>query len=165
MLDVLPKRFGKYGLRLHSEKTRLVRFVRPSRKPPGGVETERPGSFDLLGFTHCWRRSRQGNWVVYRKTASSRLSRALRATALWLRQNRHDPISEQHRVLVLKLRRHYNYYGIIGNFAAMDSFRSWTRVLWCKWLSRRSRHSRGPTALGVMSDAYPLPRPRIMHAV
>jgi RNA-directed DNA polymerase len=165
VLDVLPKRFGKYGLRLHPEKTRLVRFERPSRKPPGGVETQRPGSFDLLGFTHYWRRSREGNWVVYRKTASSRLSRALRATALWLRQNRHDPISEQHRVLVLKLRGHYNYYGIIGNFAAMDSFRSWTRVLWGKWLSRRSRHSRGPTALGVMLDAYPLPRPRIMHAV
>ena len=152
-------------LRLHPEKTRLVRFVRPSRTASPGAESARPEGFDLLGFTHYWRRSRQGNWVVYRKTASSRLSRALQATALWLRQNRHESIAEQHRVLVLKLRGHYNYYGIIGNFAAMDAFRSWTRVLWCKWLSRRSRHSRRPTALGVMLDAYPLPRPRIMHAV
>ncbi len=68
-------------------------------------------------------------------------------------------------MLVLKLRGHYNYYGIIGNFAALDSFRSWARVLWCKWLSRRSRASPGPTAMGVILDAYPLPRPRIMHAV
>jgi hypothetical protein len=68
-------------------------------------------------------------------------------------------------VLVLKLRGHYNYYGIIGNFAAMDSFRSWARALWCKWLSRRSRHSRGPTEMGMLLDAYPLPRPRITHAV
>jgi group II intron reverse transcriptase/maturase len=165
VLDVLPKRFGKYGLRLHPEKTRLVCFERPSWKAPPGAETGRPRSFDLLGFTHYWRRSRQGNWVVYRKTASSRLSRALRATALWLRRNRHEPIAEQHRVLVLKLRGHYNYYGIIGNFAAMDSFRSWARVLWCKWLSRRSGASRGRDAMGRMLEVYPLPRPRIMHAV
>ena len=164
VLDVLPKRFEKYGLRLHPEKTRLVEFRRPSRNPPR-EDAVAPGSFDLLGFTHYWRRSRQGNWVVYRKTASSRLSRALRATALWLRRNRHEPIVEQHRVLVLKLRGHYNYYGIIGNFAAMDSFRSSARVLWCKWLSRRSRASPGRTSMGVMLDAYSLPRPRIVHAV
>lgn len=165
VMDVLPKRFGKYGLRLHPEKTRLVRFSRPSRNAPAKGEAAGPGSFDLLGFTHYWRRSRQGNWVVYRKTASSRLSRALRATSLWLRRSRHEPISEQHRVLVLKLRGHYNYYGIIGNFAAMDSFRSWARMLWCKWLSRRSRASRGPGAMSVLLDVYPLPRPRIAHAV
>jgi group II intron reverse transcriptase/maturase len=165
VMDVLPKRFGKYGLRLHPEKTRLVRFNRPSRSAPPRDDAAEPESFDLLGFTHYWRRSRQGNWVVYRKTAGSRLSRALRATSLWLRRNRHEPIKEQHRVLVLKLRGHYSYYGIIGNFAAMDSFRSWARALWCKWLSRRSRASPGPTAMGVTLDAYPLPRPRITHAV
>jgi RNA-directed DNA polymerase len=165
VMDVLPKRFGKYGLRLHPEKTRLVRFSRPSRHAPPGDDGARSGSFDLLGFTHYWRRSRQGNWVVYRKTAGSRLSRALRATSLWLRRNRHEPIREQHRVLVLKLRGHYCYYGVIGNFAAMDSFRSWARALWGKWLTRRSRASRGPTAMSKLLDAYPLPRPRIVHAV
>jgi group II intron reverse transcriptase/maturase len=165
VMDVLPKRFGKYGLRLHPEKTRLVRFHRPSRNAPPRDDVAEPESFDLLGFTHYWRRSRQGNWVVYRKTAGSRLSRALRATSLWLRRNRHEPIEEQHRVLVLKLRGHYSYYGIIGNFAALDSFRSWARELWCKWLSRRSRASPGPTAMGVSLEAYPLPRPRITHAV
>src|SRR5688572_29242252 len=141
VMVVLPKRFGKYGLRLHPEKTRLVRFNRPSRNAPSRDDAAEPESFDLLGFTHYWRRSRQGNWVVYRKTAGSRLSRALRATSLWLRQNRHEPIEEQHRVLVQKLRGHYSYYGIIGNFAALDSFRNWARELWCKWLSRRSSAS------------------------
>lgn len=165
MMDVLPKRFGKYGLRLHPEKTRLVRFSRPSRNAPPGDDVAEPKSFDLLGFTHYWRRSRQGNWVVYRKTAGSRLSRALHATAQWLRQNRHEPIEEQHRVLALKLRGHYSYYGIIGNFAALDSFRNWAREQWCKWLSRRSRASPGLTAMGKSLDAYPLPRPRITHAV
>ncbi len=165
VLDVLPKRFGNYGLRLHPEKTQLVRFSRPSRNAPPGDDEARPGSFDLLGFTHYWRRSRQCNWVVYRKTASSRLSRALRATSLWLRQNRHEPVAEQHRVLVLKLRGHYNYYGIIGNFAALDSFQHGVRELWWKWLSRRSRASRGLTALSKLMDAFPLPSPRIARAV
>ena len=165
VMDVLPKRFGKYGLRLHPEKTRLVRFNRPSRNVPPRDDAAEPESFDLLGFTHYWRRSRQGNWVVYRKTAGSRLSRALQATSLWLRRNRHEPIKEQHRVLVLKLRGHYSYYGIIGNFVALDSFRSFARELWCKWLSRRSRASPGRTAVGVLLDSYPLPRPRITHAV
>jgi hypothetical protein len=114
-MDVLPKRFGKYALRLPPEKTRWVRFNRPSRNAPPRDGAAEPESFDLLGFTHYGRRSRQGNWVVYRKTAGSRLSRALRATSLWLRRNRHEPIEEQHRVLMLKLRGYYNYYGIIGN--------------------------------------------------
>jgi hypothetical protein len=102
---------------------------------------------DLLGFTHYWRRSRQGDWVVYRKTAGYR----------------HEPIEEQHRMLTLKLRGHYtnySYYGISGNFVALDLFRSCARELWCKWLSRRPRASAGPTAMGVALDAHALPRPR-----
>jgi len=102
---------------------------------------------------------------VYRKTAGSRLSRALRATSLWLRRNRHEPITEQHRVLGLKLRGHYNYYGVIGNFAALDAFRYWTLRLWGKWLSRRSSASRGRVAIQRLMDTYQLPRPRIVNAV
>jgi len=60
--DVLPKRFEKYGLRLHPEKTRLVRFERPGPKPPSDDGGEGPGSFDLLGFTHFWGRSQKGDW-------------------------------------------------------------------------------------------------------
>jgi RNA-directed DNA polymerase len=65
----------------------------------------------------------------------------------------------------MKLRGHYGYYGVIGNYAALDSFRSWARELWCKWLSRRSRTSRGVQAMSKLLDAYPLPRPRIVHAI
>src|SRR5207302_6147765 len=78
VLEVLPKRFGKYGLTLHPDKTRLVSFVRPPQRPARGVASGcvRPGTFDLLGFTHYWGRSRTGGWVVTRKTAQGRLSRA-----------------------------------------------------------------------------------------
>ena len=57
VLAVLGKRFGKYGLRLHPDKTRLVDFRRPTRRGSGGTQRER--SFALLGFTHHWRRSRK----------------------------------------------------------------------------------------------------------
>jgi len=82
---VLGKRFGKYGLALHEEKTRLVEFRRPRE---GGNQ---PGSFDFLGFTHYWGKSRKGNWVVQRKTAKDRLRRAVRRVYMWCKKHRHDP--------------------------------------------------------------------------
>ena len=77
VFDVLPKRFAKYGLTLHPEKTRLVDFRRPDRRalpsPDNGDVRSRPGTFDLLGFTHYWAKSRKGYWVVKQKTAADRL--------------------------------------------------------------------------------------------
>ncbi|MEK7371691.1 MAG: group II intron reverse transcriptase/maturase, partial [candidate division NC10 bacterium] len=55
VFEVLPKRFGKYGLTLHPDKTRLVPFHRPDRGDGGG---DGPGTFDFLGFTHHWGLSR-----------------------------------------------------------------------------------------------------------
>ncbi len=80
VMDVLPKRFEKYGLTIHPEKTRLVPFERPSGDPHGEHSETRtpPGTFDLLGFTHYWARSRKGNWVVKRKTSKSRFRRGLK---------------------------------------------------------------------------------------
>jgi hypothetical protein len=99
VLDVLPKRLGKYGLTTHPDKTRLVPFRRPPHRPSGSARRAEPppGSFDFLGFTHSWSRSKKGNWVVKRKTAGSRLQRALGEIAAWCRLNRHVPIGEQLR--------------------------------------------------------------------
>jgi len=84
MLDVLPKRFGKYGLRIHPTKTRLIRFYPPSSPSNSqGNESERQRSFDLLGLTHYWGRSRKGKWVVKQKTMKGRLRRALRCISEW----------------------------------------------------------------------------------
>lgn len=137
---VLPKRLEKYGLRLHPEKTRLVKFQRPSWR--FGHRLGRPETFDFLGFTHYWARSQQGFWVVKRQTASTRLSRALRRIKLWCRLNRHTPILEQYRTLLRKLRGHYNYYGIAGNSRAIGAYRHWVARIWLKWLNRRSYAAR-----------------------
>jgi group II intron reverse transcriptase/maturase len=163
VLEVLPKRFGRYGLSLHPDKTRLVRFEPPrSETEP---RQEEPRSFDLLGFTHYWERSRQGRWVVKRKTASNRITRSLRRLDLWCRSNRHTPICGQHAELKSKLRGHDQYYGITGNSKALSSLRHWAKRIWRKWLSRRSRTSKvNWVRFNLLLERYPLPNPRIYHA-
>jgi group II intron reverse transcriptase/maturase len=156
VLDVLPKRFGKYGLTLHPEKTRLVPFHRPP--PTGRGSPVRPGTFDVLGFTHYWGRSRKGNWVVKRKTAKSRLRRALQAINWWCRRYRHLPVREQWLELSAKLRGHNAYYGILGNTPSLRRFRYQVTRLWRKWLCRRSDKARIPwETYGRLEQRYPLP--------
>jgi hypothetical protein len=167
-MEVLPKRLGKYGLTLHPDKTRLVPFRRPplrmARKSPPGEA--KPGTFDLLGFTHFWGRSQKGNWVAKRKTARSRLSRALRTVGQWCRWNRHRPVAEQHDALIQKLRGHYAYYGITGNGNVLSGFHRAVTRLWRKWLGRRKRAAPIPwTLFQRLLERYPLPRPVIVHAV
>jgi RNA-directed DNA polymerase len=159
VLAVLPKRFGKYGLTLHPEKTRLAPFrrpVRPDRPKTGWPRC--PGTFDLLGFTHYWARSRKGNWVVKRKTAKDRFSRALQAIAYWCRRNRHLPVREQWEQLSAKIRGHYAYYGILGNTSSLRRFRYHVMRVWRKWLCRRSDKARVPwEKFGMLEQRYPLP--------
>jgi len=168
MLEVLPKRFGKYGLSLHPDKTRLVPFQRPSGKPPaqGPEDGNRPGTFDLLGFTHYWALSRKGNWVVKQRTAQGRLSRAIKTIAQWCRLNRHQPIAEQHRTLSQKLRGHFVNYGITGNSTALTRLRVAVTEVWRKWLARRRRCGLLPRVVFKrLLKHYPLPPPLAVHSV
>jgi RNA-directed DNA polymerase len=159
VFEVLPKRCGKYGLTLHPEKTRLMPFKRPLRRDgKSDRHKSRPGTFDLLGFTHFWGKSWKGNWVVKRKTARGRFTRALRSVAEWCRKNRHLPIREQWKALVLKLRGHYAYYGVIGNARCLQNFRHYVVKAWRKWLSRRSRKARYCwDRFDWLLKSYPLP--------
>ncbi len=167
VMEVLPKRFGKYGLTLHPDKTRLVAFRRPPHAVrPGQTPADPPDTFDLLGFTHYWARSQKGHWVVKRKTAGSRLTRAVRTIAQWCRRNRHRPISEQHRTLSQKLRGHYAYYGITGNSIALARFRRIVQRLWWKWLGRRRGGNRLPWSRFLRFERqYPLAPPIPVHSV
>ena len=140
-LAVLPKRFGKYGLTLHPDKTRMVPFQRPDRVAP---DAEGPGTFDLLGFTHYWAASRKGSWVVKRQTANDRFSRALHRLRAWCRWHRHDPLEAQHLALKRKLNGHYAYYGITSNFDRVSRFFSMVIRVWRAALARRSQQ---PSAL------------------
>jgi hypothetical protein len=168
VMDVLPKRFEKYGLTLHSEKTRLVPFERPTDRPQRmGTQKRTPaGSFDLLGFTHYWGRSRKGHWVVKRKTSKNRFSRRLQELAQWLREERHRPIADQHRTLSQKLRGHFAYYGITGNADALTRFRRGAIGLWRKWLGRRHRGAQFSwERMYLLLERYPLPQAIVVHSV
>lgn len=163
--EVLPKRFGRYGLRLHPDKTRLVRFEPPRSEQEPRQGHEGPRSFDFLGFTHHWERSRWGRWMVKRKTATNRFTRALQRINLWCQGHRHAPIPWQHARLERKLRGHDEYYGISGNSKALSSLRHWAKRIWRKWLSRRSRTSRiNWIRFNLLLKRYPLPNPKIRHA-
>lgn len=163
VLAKLPERFGSYGLTLHPDKTRIVEFRRPPRAPPsGGGGAGGPGVFDLLGFTHYWAKSRKGNWVVKRKTAKDRFSRALRRVAQWCRRFRHEPVVQQWRELVQKIRGHVGYFGITGNAAAVSRFREQVLSVWRRWLDRRSQRARMTwDKFAKLLERYPLPSARL----
>jgi RNA-directed DNA polymerase len=158
VLEVLPKRFGKHDLTLHPEKTRLVLF----RPPRSG--SSQPGSLDLLGFTHHWAKSRRGYWVIKRKTATGRFTRALKRMAEWCRRARHRPVREQHRDLSRKLRGHYGYYGITGNSRALSRFRHEVARIWWKWLARRSQRRLTWDRFKQLLECFPLPAATATHS-
>jgi group II intron reverse transcriptase/maturase len=161
VLAVLPKRFGKYGLTLHPDKTRLVPFHRPDHV---GRVQRRPGSVDLLGFTHHWGRSRSGKWVVRRRTAKDRFSRTLGRIRTWCREHRHADIETQHLALVRKLRGHYAYFGVTSNYAALSRLLHTVQAIWRKWLGRRSQKGYITwKAMAMLLQRFPLPQPRIVH--
>ena len=165
VLEVLPKRVGKYGLKLHPEKTRLIRFRRPPKGGKGKKDTSgHPQTFDLLGFSHYWAESRQGNWVILRKTSKGRLSRALHEIAIWCKRHRHEAVRAQHKTLTQKMMGHYQYYGIYGNSRALGAFYKGVRETWRKWLNRRSNRARMTwERFAKLSERYVLPNPHIVH--
>lgn len=161
VMEVLGDRFAKYGLTLHPEKTRLMKFDRPPHDHQGGG----CGSFDFLGFTHHWGRSRLGNWVVVRKTSRQRFGRALKAVGAWLRDHRHDPIRAQHAALSAKLRGHYGYYGITGNGRALRRMSYFVKWRWRYWLDRRSSSRRLTwEKFDRIHRRFPLPLPKVVHS-
>ena len=163
VMEVLPKRFGKYGLELHPEKSRLLDFSRPARTQARGRGAN---TFDFVGFTHYWARSRRGFWVIKRKTARKKVRKTIRGIWDWCRRNRHRNLEEQHRVLCSKLRGHYQYFGVRGNMRALGAVRYHVRRAWRYWLHRRSSKKAMPREkFEALLERMPLPMPKIVHAV
>jgi group II intron reverse transcriptase/maturase len=159
VMEVLPHRFGKYGLTIHPDKTRLIRFERP-----GGSGGDPEGDLPLLGFSLYWGKTRKGHWVVQAKTHRTRISRALRHAAQWCRYHRHRPMRWQRIMLSKKLQGHYAYFGVVGNSRALNSVYRGVKGAWFKWLARRSNRSRMTWArMTLLLAHHPLPRPRIVH--
>jgi group II intron reverse transcriptase/maturase len=156
---VLGKRLERHGLTLHPDKTRLIAFARPAASQRGG---KGPSTFDFLGFTFYWRRTRSGCWAMWCKTRHARLRRAMQSVAEWCRRYRHLPVRAQHAALRRRLVGHFNYFGVNGNFRSLACLVAVTRRVWFKWLRRRSQRTRLTwERFELLLERFPLPRPRI----
>lgn len=163
LMAVLPKRFGRFGLSLHPEKTVLIRFRKPTTRKGSG---DGNGTFDFLGLTHYWTRSRRGYWVIHRRTARKRLRRTKKALWRWCRANRHLPLKDQYWKLCQKLRGHFQYYGIRGHYRLLSEVRRHAEKAWRYWLSRRSHKSAiSWEKFQKLKAVFGLPRPKIVHQI
>lgn len=159
VLDVLKKRLEKFHLKLHPEKTRLLEFKRPQR---GATPDKRPQTFDFLGFTAHWRRSRTGGWSMTFKTKRASRSRFLREIYDWCRRHRHQSVAAQHKALVSRVRGHFQYFGVNGNVSSLSMVKHEVQRTWKKWLNRRSQRSRltWDRFEDLLKD-FPIPEPRV----
>ena len=173
VMKVIPKRFEKYGLTVHPEKTKLIDFRAPyhperrrKEKSDEGNGSGKPETFDLLGFTHYWGKTRNDKWAVKRKTMKSRLARSVQNIRQWCRENMHKPVREQWEKLKVKVNGHYAYYGITGNILSLGKFLRMVHRQWKYGLSRRNReNSMTWKKYSLLSKRYPLPTPKIVHSV
>jgi group II intron reverse transcriptase/maturase len=129
VMEVLPKRFAKYKLTLHPEKTKLIDLN--SKRG----ESER--SFDFLGFTHYLGTSRKGNKVLKRKTSTKKLTRAITKMNEFISKNRHMKLGELIAMINVKLRGHYSYYGITFNYRSLQLYYEEVKRILFKWIKRR----------------------------
>jgi RNA-directed DNA polymerase len=157
VMAVLPKRLGRFGLTLHPDKTRLLPFRRPEGRCGKG-----PATFDFLGFTHYWRRTWKGRWMMWCKTMRSRLRRTVQSITEYCRRHRHDPVRTQHAALKRRIEGHFNYYGVNGNLRSLQRLITMIQPIWLKWLRRRSQKTRlNWERFGQLLERFPFPVPRI----
>ena len=159
MNKLLPERLKKFNLEVAEEKTRLIEFGRfaKERSKNGKVDT-----FDFLGFTHYCGKSKKGYFRVKRKTSKKKLNKSIKEFRIWIRNNRNLRATTIIKLLNIKLRGYYQYYGITDNGESLNKFlHVIKRTLW-KWLNRRSqRRSYTSIEFAQLLKSYPLIRAKI----
>jgi hypothetical protein len=120
-------------------------------------------TFAFLGFTHYCGWTRDGRFVLKRKTQSKRLTIKLKLLREQARLRMHAPVAEQHRWLCQVLRGHYAYYGLPSNFRALNAFHQQVRLLWFRSLRRRSQRRLTWDGYSALLQRFSLPTPRITH--
>jgi RNA-directed DNA polymerase len=138
-LAEMRERLMKFGLELHSEKTRLLefgRFAAAHRKRRG---LGKPETFNFLGFTHICGKTRKGWFAVVRQTERRRLQTKLKEVKAELRRRLHAPIPDVGQWLRSVVTGHFRYYGVPGNYRALSRFRFQVARLWQHTLGRRSQ--------------------------
>jgi RNA-directed DNA polymerase len=163
MREALAKRLAGFGLELHPEKTRVLRFGRFAHEHSARDKRTRPETFDFLGFTHICARGPDGRFRLIRRTSRRKRRTKLRALREQMRERTHEPVADQHRWLTSVLTGHYRYYGVPGNARALSSFRYRVREYWHR-RQRRSQRARWTAERRArFEQRFPLPPPRLYH--
>lgn len=164
ILSQLERRLEKGRLKLSKEKTRIVKFNRPNDQYNGN-KSGKPGTFNFLGFTHYWEKSRKGFYKVGRRTECKRLNRAVGKVKVWLQINRNRvPLKDIWKRISQMLTGHYSYYGVSGNSIKIKQFQYLVERLLFKWLNRRSqKKSFNWEQFSIYEQRFPLPKPKIYH--
>ena len=160
--EALAKRLRRFSLTLESTKTKLVEFGRYAQRHAGKRGRKRPETIYFLGFTLYCTRNQKGNFRIGMRTEKSRVRRALMRLQDQMRRMRHSPIPEQANHLNQMLRGHYAYYGIAGNFRAMQRVHRAVERYWRKMLSSRSwKGTVWWKQFQPIKTQFPLLRPRL----
>lgn len=167
IVQAIKERFAKFGLTLSEDKTRVIEFGRFARERRQERDKGKPETFTFLGFTHYCSQTRKGTFGVRHKTSSKKYRESVRRLKEWMRSMKNmRSLPELWDTLSLKLKGHYQYYGITGNLRRLRSFSLQAELLAFKWLNRRSqRRSWNWEQFRRYRDRYPLPEPKIMYAL
>ena len=139
ILKALKERFKKFGLELSEDKTKIIEFGRYAKENVKR-KNRRPDIFNFSGFTHFIDKTRKGKFKLGRKTDSRRFKIKVKEMNIWLKSIRNQvKAKEWWKVLQAKLRGHFQYYGVSGNYRSIKSFYYITIRLVHKWINRRSQ--------------------------
>jgi group II intron reverse transcriptase/maturase len=156
--EELKERLKKFNLELSEEKSKIIKF--------GKNAGNDSGKFDFLGFTHISGKSRKGTFCVKRITSQKKLKTKRQIVKAWLRENMHIPIKDLIDRLNRKLQGHYNYYGIIGNYEAINGFREYVLDRLKAVLNRRGANKdMTEETFWKIIKANPVVLPKIVHRV
>jgi RNA-directed DNA polymerase len=162
-LSELGERLGRFGLELHSEKTRLIEFGRYAERDRRRRGEGKPDTFNFLGFTHSCAKTRKGKFVVLRQTMRRRWQAKLKEIKEELRQRRHESIPEMGRYLRSVVAGHMRYYAVPMNAVSVSDFRLAVSWIWWRVLRRRSQRTHLPWTRMKRHVARWLPQVRICH--
>ncbi len=139
-LKELHKRFAKFELKLHPEKTKLIEFGPFAIENRKRKNQGRPETFNFLGFTHiCGKKRKNKMFTVIRKTIKKRMGAKLKEIKAELKRRMHEPIPEVGKWLRSVVGGHFRYYGVPTNERSLCSFRFQVGRYWHHALKRRGQ--------------------------
>ena len=128
VLEWLKRRLEKFALEVAEDKTRILPFGRYK-----GTKDD----FDFLGFTFFNTKTRGGKYRIGVRTSKKKLKAKRQAAKEWLHTRMTKPVSQTMELLAAVIRGHCNYYGVNGNFHAIQSFWKYLKYATYRMLNRR----------------------------